>query len=182
MEHESFYIVSSKDKPLSETRDKEYMHANNLLHRGVHILVEVFKGRFLLQKKAMHTENGGKWSSAVSGHVRSTETYKKAAIREAKEELGIDIEDSELHLLGKAGPCEDTNNEFVMIYTYLLDPDTEILTLSDEVDEVITCSLDDVVEDVEKNPERYSPAFLHAFNVFIWAEKGMRVNSEKGDT
>ncbi len=177
MAEERFNVVSDRDTPLYTVEGKDKLHSLDALHRGIHVLVEVFGGRFLIQKKAAHTENGGKWSSAVSGHVRSTETYEKAAIREAKEELGIDISESELHFIARSRACKETGNELIRVFTYLLDPDNEDLTISDEIDEIIICSREDLIKDVKKNSDRYSPAFIYVFNIFLTLEQKLEAKN-----
>jgi isopentenyldiphosphate isomerase len=172
---ESFNIVDEHDNPIPGVLvDKKFLHKMTGFHRAIHILVEVFGGKFLIQKKAIHTENGGKWSSAVSGHVRSGETYAEAAIREAKEELGLEINEKDLHEIAKLPPSEATANEFVTIFSYLMDPKKEeVSLLSGEVDEIIICPLNDLISDVDKNRSSYSPAFIEAFNMFLALEKGL---------
>ena len=169
---ESFVIVDGNDDFMYVVKDKEQLHKGNKLHRSIHLIIEVFGGKIIIQKKAPHTENGGKWSSSVSGHVRSGEDYQEATIREAKEELGISIDKTDLINIAKASPSEETGNEFVALYTYLLDPEKEDVRIAcDEVDELITCSLKDLITDIEKNEQNYSPAFILIFNMFLMLYK-----------
>lgn len=171
---ESFSIVDRKDKHLLVVYGKDQLHKNGGYHRSVHVLVEVFGGLFILQKKAKGTENEGRWSSAVSGHVRYTENYEAAAIREMEEELGIKADRKDLNKIAKIGPSKKTGNEFVTIFTYLLDPENEKLKLDPkEVDEVVISKLMDVIGDVEIHIDEYSPAFIEVFNTFLSLEKGM---------
>lgn len=171
---EKFFIVDKDDKPIPNLLvDKEYLHTVGGMHRAIHLLIEVFGGQFVIQKKAEHTENGGKWSSAVSGHVRAEETYEQAAVREAKEELGLTISEKDLQKIAKIHPSADTGNEFVTVFSYLMDPSKErIELLSDEVDEVIICSMRDLMDDLDNNRRAYSPAFIRAFNVLITMARG----------
>jgi len=167
--------VDDQDKVLtSEQRGK--VHEYGFYHRSIHVMIETFKGGFVLQKKAKGTENEGTWSSSVSGHVRYQESYEEAAIREIKEELGIEIEDpSELTYETKLEACEETGNEFVHIFSYLLDQDTEKIDPDlEEVEEVIIVDLDDVKKDIDTNPGIYSPAFILCLNKWLAIEtKGM---------
>lgn len=144
------------------------MHSNNYRHRGVHVFIEVFGGYFIIQKKAFNTENEGLLSSAVSGHVRYSETYKEAAVREAEEELGLKIDPDELEEIAYVYPCKETNNEFVRLYSYLLDPSEETIHINEiEVDGIIIMPLREIIEDVDENPTKYSPAFKFLLNIFI---------------
>ncbi|KKN45499.1 hypothetical protein LCGC14_0682480 [marine sediment metagenome] len=173
---ESFAVVDGNDNFMYAVKDKEQLHRGGKLHRSIHLIIEVFGGKIIIQKKAPHTENGGKWSSAVSGHVRLVEKYQEAVVREAKEELGIDIDKTDLINIAKVSPSEETGNEFVALYTYLLDPEKEDVRIScDEVEELITCSLKDLITDVEKNEQNYSPAFIIMFNMFLMLYKENRM-------
>ena len=174
MSVELFSIVDSNDEHLYTVFGKRALHLNSGYHRSVHIFVEIFGGRFVLQKKAARTENGGKWSSAASGHVRYSESYEEAAMRELEEEIGLKIEEEELHKVMKASPSHENGNEFVTLFTYLMDPKEEDLALeSDEVDEIVINKLLDVVKDVENYRNEYSPAFVELFNKFLALEKGI---------
>lgn len=171
---EPFSIVNKKDEHILVVYGKDQLHKNGGYHRSVHILVEVFGGLFILQKKAKGTENEGKWSSAVSGHVRYNEDCEKAAIREMEEELGIKADLKDLDKIAKIGPSKKTGNEFITIFTYLLDPEEEKLELDPkEVDEIAIDRLIDVIGDVEAHIDEYSPAFIEVFNTFLSLEKGM---------
>jgi isopentenyldiphosphate isomerase len=177
---ESFSIVNKQDEHLFVIFGKENLHTNGGYHRAIHILVEVFGGNFLLQKKSKSTENGGKWSSAVSGHVLYNESYEEAAVREIKEELGLSISPEDLKRIAKIKPSIYNGNEFVVVFSYLMDPKKEILELDPkEVDEVVVSKLNDVIEDAENHMDEYSPAFIEAFNVFLTLEKGIEGVSDE---
>jgi len=165
---ESFSIVDKNDRHLSVVFGKQELHRSNNYHRSVHIFVEMFGGKFILQKKAMNTENGGKWSSAASGHVRYGETYGAAAMRELEEEIGLKADAGDLQRITKISPSHSNGNEFITLYTYLMDPENESLKLqSDEVDGVAIRSLVDVIEDVCGYKDEYSPAFVELFYTFL---------------
>jgi len=172
MDHteERFAVVNIHDIPIRYVTGKEALHntAKDEYHRGVHVFVEVNGGRFLLQRKAKGTENEGKWSSSVSGHVRAGESYRSAAIRESMEELGLDVKRQDLDEVATIAPCVETSNEFVTLFTYLMDDDEEQIKINkDEVTEVIICRLDDVVNNVDDNKDAYSPAFIVLLNIFL---------------
>jgi isopentenyldiphosphate isomerase len=161
---ENLPVVDSNDK-FMYCRPRDDVHRNKLFHRGVHIFVEGFKGRFVVQKKAAHTENGGKWSSSASGHVQFGETYRQAAVRELKEELGLDeASEHDLMEVCKMSPYKESANEFVVLFLYLMSPDEKISLGSDEVDGLIVCPRKDLMKDVEENMDDYSPVFVELLN------------------
>lgn len=166
---EPYAIVDKNDKFLYGLYcTKSSLHESNVLHRGVHVFIETFGGGFVLQKKAKGSENEGKLSSAVSGHVRSGENYMDAAIRETKEEVGLSVDDDDLNFVLKLEASIDTGNEFVMLYSLLIDPSYETLDPNpEELDELITMPRTMVEEDVRKNSEIYSAVFRILFAKFI---------------
>ncbi len=85
----------------------------------------------------------------------------------------MEISADELKEITRLRPSSATGKEFVTLFSYLMDPKEEEIILSDEVDEVIICSLDKIVEDVGENGESYSPAFIEALNRFLALEKNL---------
>ncbi len=67
------------------------IHGNpSLVHRVVHVLVFDARGRLLLQKRSKNKDVApGKWDTSVGGHVSPGEDTESAALREMREELGI---------------------------------------------------------------------------------------------
>lgn len=164
---EIFPAVDSDDKVIMVVSGKDKLHQEDHIHRGIHILVETDHAGFVLQKKAEGTENAGKWSSAVSGHVKYNESYIAAAVREAKEELDLDIDGDELTQIAYVHPCEETGNEFVSLYSYLIDEEDVIDLKSDEVESVLICPRTEVIADIQSQGDRYSKAFILLFNMFL---------------
>ena len=58
----------------------------------VHICIFNNKGEMLIQKRASHKKWGDKWDISVGGCVSAGETSDVAAMREVKEEIGLDID------------------------------------------------------------------------------------------
>ena len=163
-----FPVVNENDEIISSIYSKKELHDKNYKHRAVHVFVETFGRGFILQLKGKNSENAGKWSSAVSGHVECRESYEEAAIREAKEELGLEIDKKELIRIIKIAACKETNNEFIVLFTYLMDRNTESIKLDpNEVENVLIVPLVDVIRDVNKNLSDYSPAFIKLLDEWL---------------
>jgi 8-oxo-dGTP pyrophosphatase MutT (NUDIX family) len=166
-----YQVVNANDSPQYSIRGKKSLHnITHLYHRSSHIFIEVFGGKFIIQKKAEGTENAGLWSSAVSGHVESSESYGAAALREAKEELGLTLSRGDLERVLKIDPQhhKETNREFVTLWTYLLDPSTEIININrKELDGIAIMPLPVLEKDIKNNRDRYSPVFVLLFDLFL---------------
>lgn len=78
------------------------VHGNpSLIHRSAHILVlHPETGSMLLQKRAMSKDTfPGRWDTSVGGHVTFGQSYEEAALREAREELGVELASGSLEYL-----------------------------------------------------------------------------------
>lgn len=106
-------VVDGQDQEIG-TAPRGEIHAKNLRHRAVHVLVFTPGGRLWLQRRsALKDTYPEMWTSSASGHVDPGEGYEVAARRELREELGLELE---LEYLGKVAACPATANEFTGVY------------------------------------------------------------------
>ena len=69
---------------------------------------ETSKGtEILLQRRCNTGYMDGKYDMACSGHLESGESFSMAMVREAKEEIGIDIHEKDLNLVSVIHPYEE---------------------------------------------------------------------------
>ncbi len=75
--------------------------------------------KILLQKRQNTGFADGLWDLSCSGHVEEGESISKAAVRECREELGIDIKEEDLHFFAlihkNDEPCKVT---YYNVYFY----------------------------------------------------------------
>lgn len=84
-------VVDDHNKVISSVSEKE-LYQKNLAHRIVHVLVFNNQGEIALQLRSKTKSFcPGCWSTSVGGRVQSGESYVEAAIREMKEEIGIEL-------------------------------------------------------------------------------------------
>ena len=153
---EIFDVVDDNDVVI-EQRSRGDVHRLGLRHRAVHILIFNTSGQLMLQmRSAQKDEFPSMWTSSASGHVDSGEDYDEAAKRELQEELGLDCELKRLH---KFSACEQTANEFVVLYMSTTD-ETPTFPAA-EIDRLEMIGLDELFEHVDANPEVYAPSFRH---------------------
>lgn len=89
---EIFIVVDKNDKVKGYRTRYDCHHDKQLIHRAIGIMIFNKKGQILLQKRSKNTDlNSSLYTLSASGHVNKRESYLKAAKRELKEELGIQI-------------------------------------------------------------------------------------------
>lgn len=99
MEHELVDHLSKSGKFIS-TIDKAVAHQLGLWHRSIHLWIVNDQQEILLQKRSANKKfYPNVYDCSVAGHVGAREETWITAIRESKEELGVDIKKEELELL-----------------------------------------------------------------------------------
>lgn len=98
-------IVDKNGNPTGKTVERTIAHREGIWHRTSHVwLVRRRAGQIevLLQKRSKDKDSyPGCYDTSSAGHIPAGSGYEESAIRELKEELGIDAKESELHLCGK---------------------------------------------------------------------------------
>ena len=79
---------------------KDEAHLNGWFHPTVHVWFYTTSPALLLQKRSLSKQTfPGFWDVSVAGHVSFGESILQAALREVKEEIGLDIQPEDLKLL-----------------------------------------------------------------------------------
>ena len=111
----------------------------------VTIFIQNNKNENLIQKRSQ--SKGGKYGF-TSGHTENNETNTQGAIREVKEELGIDIKEKQLNLFYRT----KINKTIYNLYYTKLNIDIKNIELQkEEVEEVKWCSKKDIEKMINKS-------------------------------
>lgn len=155
-EDEIFDVVDEQDNVLKQASRKE-VHEQKLIHRAVHVLVFSKKTHdCLLQKRSAYKDkHPGVWDSSAAGHLDAGETYEEAAIRELREELGI--EDAKLIHVCNLPPSEATGWEHVGLYAAL--HDGKVHFPAAEIEGVILFSPTLIDKWLQRRPEDFASSF-----------------------
>ncbi len=112
---EVFDVVNERDEVIGQ-KPRSEIHRLKLNHRAVHVLVFNSRGELFLQKRSMKKDCfPGAWDSSASGHLDSGETYDHCAVRELREEIGLQLAAPPERLF-KVAACAETGHEFVWVY------------------------------------------------------------------
>ncbi len=119
---DNYDIVDHNDKPLGYTADFDETRKRGLWHRGIHIIIYTKDGRIVMQKRSPNLAYyPGEVEVSVGGAVDCGETPADAAVREVREELGIDISGHKPRYLGKCRYNHRLKNNIshnVIIYSF----------------------------------------------------------------
>lgn len=160
---ESLDLVDENGTPTGETVDRETAHREGLRHRTAHLwLLRRREGRvqLLLQKRSMEKDSyPGCYDISSAGHIPAGVDFVPSALRELKEELGLEARPEELVLCGvRRFEYRDTfhgrpfhDNQVSRVYALWRDVEPEDLTLQqEEVSEVRWMDYEDCLYGVKE--------------------------------
>lgn len=156
---EQFAVVDACDYVIGAAPRGE-VHANNLLHRAVHILLFNDAGELLLQKRSRLKDcHPGVWDSSAAGHVDAGEEYDEAAARELQEELGVA---TPLDRVVKLPASGNTGQEFIWLYRGVHNGPFQLAR--SEIESVRFFRPSVVNAWIESRPVDFAPGFVECWN------------------
>lgn len=153
-------VVSAENRFL-RWADRREVHAHQLPHRSVYVMLVNRRGELLLQKR--HPEKltfPGYWDISCAGHVEEPDypggpdedldrVYEAVARRELFEELGVS---PEIRLIGHFGPEPGIHYEH--LHLYVAEHEGPFVCQPDEVSEVrfvTSAAFENMVREDQKN-------------------------------
>ena len=92
-------VVDQNGQPTGETVERAAAHREGVPHRTAHLwLLRRKNGRIqvLLQKRALTKSFPGCYDISSAGHIPAGQDYLPSAVRELKEELGLEAKEADL--------------------------------------------------------------------------------------
>ena len=160
MSEEIFDVVNERDEIVGQ-RTRSEVHRLGLMHRATHVLVFNARGQVFLQKRSMKKDRQpGVWDSSASGHLNRGEHYDACVVREAREEIGLQLNAVPRRLFMLPASAE-TDQEHVWVYRcetegpFKLDPE--------EIESGDWFTPDEVARWMAERPQDFASSF-----VVIW--------------
>jgi isopentenyl-diphosphate delta-isomerase len=177
---EKVVLVNEQDEAIG-VEDKTRAHLLGVLHRAFSVFVINAAGQLLLQKRALTKYHSrGLWSNTCCSHPRPDESVENASRRRLREEMGFDLELSEVfHFIYRAD-LEDglIENEYDHVLVGSFDgvpkPDPA------EVAEWRWADMATLSADLKNHPESYTYWFRISFDRFLRAIAPVRPNLSAG--
>ncbi|WP_339917658.1 isopentenyl-diphosphate Delta-isomerase [Yeosuana marina] len=166
MKEENVILVNENDEQIG-LMPKMEAHEKALLHRAFSVFVFNSKNQLMLQQRALDKYHSpGLWTNTCCSHQREGESNIQAGMRRLQEEMGfvVDLQES-ISFIYKA-PFDNglTEHEYdhIVIGKYNGTPEIN----PDEVADWKWMSLEDVKNDMVKNPQLYTEWFKIIFEKF----------------
>lgn len=140
MDDEYIDIVTSEGKVTGRKALKSEIHTKGHYHNTAHVWLYTKNKEILLaQRAASKSICPLLWDVSVAGHVDAGELTIQAAIREVKEEIGLDLHQNDLKKIGifecfQSYPNGIKDNEFH--HTYISELKVPISQLKPQIGEV----------------------------------------------
>jgi isopentenyl-diphosphate delta-isomerase type 1 len=161
---EIFDVVDEHDCVIGEAPRAE-VHARQLRHRAVHVLLFNGRGEVFIQKRAASKDTFPRcYDSSASGHLNRGEDYDSCARREIQEELGLVVSPEQLRKHFKMEACEDTGWEFVWVYSVITDEQPTINP--QELESGGFWTREHTKSMLTTHPERFARSFVRVFTEF----------------
>lgn len=155
---EYFDVLKENGEYSDKVASREECHTKGLLHKAVVVFIlSEDNSKILLQKRSANKKMWPNlWDVAAGGHVLAGEFGYQAIIRETKEEIGIDIDKSELEFIGVAisknvkGDIIDRHfNEYYVVHKNV---DVKDITLqAEEVQDAKWIDKDEIITRIKNN-------------------------------
>jgi len=155
---EIYDFVDEDDNIIGKATRKE-VHDKNLIHRSVMFFIFDKEGRIFVGQRTKNKEFFKEyWSIVLGGHVNSGETYDEAAIREFKEETGLEAKPV---YMGSFKQRITEEKENIKVYAFYTDEFPKIDPF--EIKEGKFMTIEEMKEKIKK--EKFLPETKHLFKI-----------------
>lgn len=157
-------ILDELGQRTGASRTRSEVHRLGLWHRTVHIWLFDANGKVLFQLRARDKENNpGLYDTSCAGHISAGDSSLESAIREIREELGLEKRSEDLTYLFESRHSSVLNsgtyldNEFYDVYRGSISEDEKLKLVPQphEVDGFCFLSPRELESSLQKNPEKF---------------------------
>ena len=161
-------VVNEKGQPTGETVSRDVAHRDGIRHRTAHVWIvrkESGRTQILLQKRSEDKDSfPGKYDTSSAGHIPAGCSPRESALRELKEELGIEAGPDQLAYAGTFHNKYEKefhgrmfrDDEVTWIYVFQDPVRIEDMTIQkSELSEVRWFDLDEIWDEIRVDRERF---------------------------
>lgn len=157
-------IVDENGNPTGQIVEREKAHAQGIMHRTSHVWLirkKENKTEILLQKRCDSKDSHpGCYDISSAGHIPAGVDFMPSAIRELKEELGVDADENELIFCGNRNISSDSvfhekpfhDRQYSRVFALWCDKNESDFHLQEEeVSAVLWMDIDEAIKAVKEN-------------------------------
>ena len=137
---EYFDVLNELGNKTGFTKPRSAVHRDGDWHRAVHIWIINDKGEILLQRRAPDKDTHPNfWDISVGGHSQAGDDPLTGAVREVKEEIGLDIPPTDFQLLLEHHSSEQPHPGFLnnsFYNSYIVRTDKTLADMTKQESEV----------------------------------------------
>lgn len=157
-------LVTKEDKVIGEM-EKMPAHYEGALHRAFSILIFNEGGEMLIHKRAASKYHSpGLWTNACCSHPQLNESYKDGAEERLMAELGFTVALKEVHHFIYEAHFDNDLIEHEFDRVFVGNYNGNIPFNPEEVDQIKWIKVEDLYDDINQNPEKYTEWFKILMN------------------
>ena len=174
---EQFDVTDLVGKDVGRLTTKEVAHSDGSPHRVAAVFVFRNDNLFL----PVHLGMNGQLDHNVGGHVFAGEDYKNAAVREMDEEIGLSAP-LEIVKLDVLSDERFGDHQFIHLFGIFETkaPENWEFVANDEVNELIPMPLDQIVAQMNQDPDKFTRGFINTLEAYLEARHpNLRINKKE---
>lgn len=174
---DEYVALLTDDGNTTQTRClKSIAHKKGYFHATVHIWLFTSNGELLIQKRNPDKDAfPNLWDVSVAGHIEFEEKPIEAALREASEEIGLELQVASLKFIGSHREKHRHHSNFIdnelhhIYISELTQPLTSLKLQQEEVSKVKLIPLKKIQEKISKKDSRFVPHYKSYYD-FVFKE------------
>lgn len=175
MAEEQVILVNENDEPIG-LMPKMEAHEKAALHRAFSVFILNSKNEIMLQQRAAQKYHSPLlWTNTTCSHQRAGETNLEAGNRRLMEEMGFTTELKELFSFIYKAPFENGLTEHELDHVMIGYYDDAPNINRDEAESWKWMGIEEVKNDMQENPERYTVWFKIIFDEFYHYLEGHKL-------
>ena len=153
---EMVILVDENDNKVG-TEEKLKAHQQGILHRAFSIFIFNSKGQLLLQQRAKHKYHSSElWTNTCCSHPRPEEPIQDATHRRLQEEMGFSCDMQEILQFTYKASVGNSLTEHEFDHVFVGKYDGKVLPNPEEVQNYMWVTKEELVNDIENNPNKYT--------------------------
>lgn len=148
--------VDKNNQVIGSISRGEAHEKQGVFYRTIYVLIKNDKGQILCQKRSPTKDlYPDCWDLSVGGHVNFGQSYKATAVRELKEELGLNVSDEDLIIKGEVLVKLPNSGEYFNVFEYNLRPSETISTSEEEINDTRWMTIVDIKRSMQEKRLRW---------------------------